>query len=332
MTLSEMQTEFKREARKLGKYEQMSKTELANGYCDAEEAMWAAQEAGDRASEIKYDDLRSQYYAALSLRYWYKLYQWKTNSASLNLSEEEFIEWLQWTFWDAFYYRLWRWEFKAEVKDGHFIKWKLDENGERIPNPYYWKVDNNAPDKIINRCAGSARGYFYQHYNKQKRKAGVQTYSIDSMVDENGDCTLDYAGCIEEAPTMGGVSDIIKSLLVKGEGIEALIVDGIINYDPFKRTKEEVTIPVVDEEGEASEYTYDEVNSQFDKRKLVKHLNAINQEYIINFCKSYDKCSEDAINIFNTLKSLPNSKLYKKIEKTLIEIKSNKKYMTCLLD
>lgn len=332
MTLREMQIDFTKQASRLGEFQLLTKTELANGYCDAEEAGWACKEAGDVKGHEFYEDLRSQYYAALCLRYWYKIFRWMKDSASLNLAPEDFVEWLDWTFWDAFYYRQWRWEWKAEVKHGHFIEWKLDKDGNRIPNPYYWRVDPNAPDKIINRCAGSARGYFYQYHNKDKRKADVQAYSIESMVDENGDCSLDYVGCITPGTEINGVTELINALLSKGKGIEALIIDGIVNYDSYKTTDIKETVIKVDEEtGEEYSDTITTSTSEFNARKLVKHLNTVNQEFMQRFIQDYDLSKDAGIELYGQLKSMTNSKLYKSIKKTLLELRESKKYLSYLM-
>ena len=130
MNIQEMQKLFMQDAQKLGDYQLMSKTELANGYCDAEEAAVAARAQGNEALAALYEDTRSQYYSALMLRYWYKIFEWAQNSSSLHLELTDFVDWLSDSLYVAFYYRLWRYEFEATVKYGKFIDWKYDENGE----------------------------------------------------------------------------------------------------------------------------------------------------------------------------------------------------------
>ncbi len=173
-TIHTMQNNFKLDAEQLGNYEAMSKTELANGYCDADEA-------GDEV-------MKSAYFSALMLRYWYKIWAWQKESASLHLAPTDFVDWLVDSLIIAFTYRTWRYEYKPKVSlknNGAFEGWELDENGNKIPNPYYYKVDPDAPDKIINRCCFSTRGREYQYHNKDKRSANVNTTSLDSLIDEN---------------------------------------------------------------------------------------------------------------------------------------------------
>ena len=94
MNIREIQKSFMFHASLLGDYEGMTKSQLANGYCDAEEA-------GNEA-------LRSSYYAALMLRYWYRIFEWERSSKSLQLELEDFVIWLDDCLRDALYYRSWR--------------------------------------------------------------------------------------------------------------------------------------------------------------------------------------------------------------------------------
>ena len=331
MDIREIQNLFTQDAAKLGDYQLMGKTELANGYCDAEEAAAAARAEGNEALADQYDETRSAYYSALMLRYWYKIFEWAHNSASLRLDLTDFVDWLSDSLYVAFYYRTWRYEFEAVVKYGKFIDWKYDKNGERIPNKYYYITDPNPPDKIINRCCGSMRGRVYQYHNKDKRRAGVQTYSLDQMIEDGGDSALDYAGCYNESDLHNGVYYLITELLSKGEGIEALIVDGIANYDTYKTKKFTEFATEVDEEtGKEVKTKYVHTTSTFDARKLVKHLTHITDQFMGEFCVNYSITLADGELIYNKLKKTSNVKLYKYIEKTLAEIKQTPALLECL--
>ena len=322
MELNELQNTFKLEASGLGDYNLLTKTELANGYCDAEEA-------GD---EVK----RSQYWAALMLRYWYKIYEWIQNSKSCKLQPADFVEWLHNSLYDAFYYRAWRWEYEAVVQHGKFIEWKLDDNGNKIPNEHYWKVDPNAPDKSINYFIGARRGKEYQALNKQKRKANALTYSLDAHLEDTGDYALEKAGAVEEPEYNSGIHYAVCKYLNQDRTIEALILDGIACQDSLKEIKKshyEIDEEVNEETGEIKQvkekiYTYDYV---FDPRKLVKHLNTINKSFMENyFSIEYDIPLSMCEKILTKLKGLNNSKLYNYIKKTLINLREDSDVMECL--
>ena len=326
MTIKEIQKIYQDEASFLGDYQSMSKTELANGYCDARHASWDAEARGDLVERDNQETIRSAYFAALMLRYWFKIWEWIKNSKSLRLEETDFIDWLADGLWVAFYYETWRYEYKATVKDGKFVDWQYDENGEKIPNPYYWKIDENAPDKMINRCCASIRGKYYQYYNKDKRKAGVQTYSLDALIDEDGDYAVQWTGCMTEDNHIHNTSyyALVNAFYSKNELLEGLVIDGMVNGDSFKQeTKTEIT-QVWDEE--ANEYVDEEVertSSIFDPRKLVKHLSHLDQNYIYEFCHIYDLPISAGDLIYNKLKKTPNVKLYKLIEKVQLEVQND---------
>lgn len=284
MTLSELQTSYKHDAEKLGNYQELTKTELADGYCDAEEAGNAA--------------LASSYFSALMLRYWYKIYQWKVDSASLRLEDTEFEWWLRDAIRIAFVYKAWR-----------------DPENKIYGDP-------NAVDKIINQICFSVRGREYQHFNKNKRKANVQAMSLDEALDEDGDYILGYSDSLVDEYEPDYSDELIKMLLLRNQVIEALIIDGIAHYDTFKDVKKSKTVEQIDTAtGEAYEDTIKYHTMEFDPVKLVKHLNSIDQKFLTKFCTIHSVSPLVGEETFDKLKKLNNTKLYKVIKKTLIQVR-----------
>lgn len=332
MEIREVQKAFEEQAAMLGDYQLMTKTELANGYCDADEAARQARSEGNLIQATTYESIRSQYFSALMLRYWYKIFEWAQNSSSLHLDYVDFVDWLSDSFYVVFYYRVWRYEYEAIVRHGIFEDWKYDEDGNRIPNKYYWRTDPNAPDKIINRCCGSMRGRVYQYNNKDKRKAAVQTFSLDVMIEEGGDSVLGNTGCYVEDSLHTGTYYLISEFINRQEIIEALVVDGIANHDTYKTHKDTIYVKERDAEtGTESNVAYTHNVSTFDARKLVKHLSNMSQVGINQFCINYSIPLADAENIYAKLKKLSNPKLYKYIQKTLTEIKQTPHLLDCLI-
>ena len=331
MTLRELQTVFEQDAALLGDYQSMTKTELANGYCDMDDAIKADPDKADA-----YEVLKSAYFSATMLRYWYKIFEWKANSKSLQLEATDFVDWLVDSLNIAFVYRAWRYEFKAKVslKERKFIDWEYDEKGNKIPNPYYWKVDPNAPDKIINKCCFSTRGREYQYHNKDKRRANVQLLSLDSMIDEEGDYAVQWTGCTTEpkhvmfSPTY----NLVKAFLDRNELLESLIIDGIANGDSFREESYTKIAEIWDEE--INGYVEQEVERKkeiFDDRKLVKHLSHLGEEYIRQFCITYDVAEDVGELLLKKLKKTNNQKLYKLIEKTKLEVQGDKALKNCVI-
>jgi len=316
MTLNELNTNLTSMAALLGDYQAMSKNDLANGYCDADEE-------GN-------EPLRNAYWCAILKRYFHWTWRWKQDSASLNPSDEDLFCWLNDAITDAFNYRSWR----PIRHDGYAEKdWVKAGNPYKafwIENPQFVH-DVNAADKSINYFLGAKRGKMYQEANKDKRKANVLTYSIDSMVDENGDCALDYVGAVDDVGTGSGVVDLINRFINEGHTIEAIILDGIVNHDSFKDKKSSHYVYDVDQETgeEIKEKVYD-YSSEFDPRKLVKHLNSVNQDFLTYFCHNYEISVDEGKQAIEKLHSLNNSKLYTYIKKTLIQIKETPELLSYL--
>ena len=325
MDLKEIQNAFAIEASGLGDYQSMSKLELANGYCKA---------------DVEKDELkRSQYWAALMLRYFYKVYEWIQNSKSCKLQPEDFVQWLHDSLYDAFYYRSWWWEYEAVVKHGQFIQWKLDENGNKIPNEHYYVIDPDAADKSINYFCASRRGKEYQALNKQKRKSNVLTYSLDANTEAVGDSALEAAGAYETIEHSSITQFLVTKFLSQGRTIEALILDGIANHDAFRETKTSHIETDIEEEVdentgevkkiETKEKVYD-FSYSFDQRRLAKHLNSINEKFMKDyFSVQYSVPLSECENILTKLKGLNNAKLYAYIKKTLINARQDKDIVEC---
>ena len=302
--IDEIKNIFISEAKRLGDYKSISKTDLANGYCDGDES-------GD---EIR----KGAYWAALMLRYWFRIYEWASNSQSTHLQIVDYVDWLNDSLVDAFYYRSWRWEYQAVVKNGRFIEWKLDEQGNKVSNPHYYKIDPDAADKSINYFCGARRAKEYQALNKQKRKVHMTAISLDQQVDDNGDYILTNESLHDTNEDNYYIEYLVQKYIKQNRLIEALIVDGIACQDSFKETTKVYYTSHIDERGiEVKDKRYD-CQSSFDIRKLVKHLSTINQEFMQDyFVIEYDIPLEVGNKIYDKLKTLNNAKLRNLIKKTL---------------
>lgn len=325
MDIHELHTTYLNEAIKLGDYESMSKTYLANKYCDEEEAMWDAEAVGNEYAAKEHEALRSQYLSALMLRYWGKVYKWKEEAKSLSYTDGDYVDMLYHSLWVAFYYKAWRYEYEAVVRKGKFLEWKLDENGQKIPNDYYYLKDEKAVDKIINRCCMSMKGRKYQHENTDNRKVNVNKYSIDSKQQDIGDKALLDCGCYTSDNPVSGVDEIINMYLKRDRLVEALIVDSIIYSNPFKTKR---TKKIVMNHDEHIEEKVIVEKQEFSKRDLSKYLRTLPEEDLAVFCARY---AVDKEKITKKLNSLDPNLFGTYIDKTLIEIKETPKMLQCLL-
>lgn len=191
--INDIYKSFVQSASGLGNYQALSKTELANGYCDADEA-------GD---EVK----RSQYISALMLRYWYKVYEWNKEK-NLKLTLDDFVSWLYESFEVAFKYRRWR-----------------DPNDKLYNDP-------NGPDKVFNRAFYSTRNRYYDYFNKDKRRINFYAYSLEESVELHGDAA-DGLAVIDNTTNISGFDDLIQSYVKNGKLLEAVILNNILYESPF---------------------------------------------------------------------------------------------------
>lgn len=320
MTISEQQRVYIDCASGLGDYQSMSKLELANGYCEAENA----------SDEIK----RSQYWAALMLRYWYRIYEWMKNSSSCKLQLEDFVNWLNDALYIAFYYRSWWWEYEAVVRHGKLIEWKLDENGNKIPNEHYWKIDAAAADRSINYFLNAQRGREYQALNKDLRKSNVLYDSLDESVEVCGDLALEQSGATSDFDHLNSIKDLVRKFIAQNRSLEAMIIDGIAYHSSFKEIRHELPELVEDPENplpfKREKFSYEH---EFCPRLLVKHLSTIDENFMETYFKpTYDLDEDTCQEIFRKLKDANNNKLYRYIKKTLINIREDKELLQYIVN
>jgi len=291
--LKTLKEAFMQEASKLGNYQELSKTDLVECYCDATDA--------------KDEALRNVCISALMLRYWFKIGKTRARNP-INLSDEICYDIVL-----------------------HGIDYALEHRSWQDPTKDVYN-DPNGPDKVINQCIESSYLTYMQQNNKILRKANANNYSLEKMIEDNGDCANTYTGCVADSNPLDSVQILVRQLLKKGKNIEALIVDGIANFDTDKDIKATKTIEIVDEEGNIREEIHKYKASRFDARKLVKHLNLVDDEFMNNFCKRYDVKQVFDVDGYARFKKMNNTKLYKWIQKTLLEIKTDADLLSCVQD
>lgn len=277
----------------LGDYDSISKTDLANGYCDADEA-------GD---ELK----RSQYYAALMLRYWYKIYEYAKSCASMRLEIEDFVGWLDDSFYWAFRYRRWR-----------------DPD-----NPLH--NDPNGPDKVFNQCFFSTRGRYYQHSNKEVRKLNWTSASLNALEENVGD----HADVLGDEDNLLQERELVKNLLNNSKFMDALVVDGILYQDVFDEVKTKETMQVYvddDEEGNPiyEDEEYYKYSHVFNLKKLVKHIKHLDSDFTQYFVKFYDMDPELSKKFKEKVDSISPNRVNIVVKRTLYNLAKDKNILQML--
>ena len=266
------------------KYEKLDENILVKGYC----------KALDNHDDIK----KNQYYAALMLRYWYKIYKYKESCKFTRLDDVEYINWLNDAFDIVFKYRSWEDPEKGISKDPKAI------------------------DKIINRCCFSVRGLHYQNFNKDKRRLNFLCNSIEESLEAYGDASPYNAISYDESISV--VDDVINYYLTKNKTLEAVVIDNVAYQDSFREVKKVDYLEDVDLEDPTKKIKIkrNSFNYNFDYRKLIKNLRNLNEAYFNYFENKYNfELNREEIN--NKISSLnSSSKMYNYIEKTFSDVKN----------
>jgi hypothetical protein len=288
MTLSEIHANYEQFASGIPNWNKMTKSELANGYCDADDAH----------DELK----RSQYYAALMCKYWYMIPYMQKNcqslSDSLNMSLEDFVAWLEESFDVAFKYRRWR-----------------DPTNELSKDP-------KAPEKIINRCIFSTQKRWYAFYNKDKRRINVYSYSLEESEELHGD-GADGLSVEDDTAQQDYCHDLVQHMLDKGKILEAFIIDGVCYQDTFKQTVKRIKTDELDEY--RHKIVHESVKDEFSTRKLVEHLTNIDASFLNYFNTTYTIKDTDLFNnTVNELKTESHTKLNNILKHIMSDLRTNK--------
>jgi hypothetical protein len=157
--------------------------------------------------------------------------------------------------------------------------------------------DPKAVDKIVNRCLASIRAGYYQDSNRAKRKLNYTTESLEHYCDEYGDY---YFNLVEDGVVYSSASETCKTLIQsycdKGQILEALILDEICYQDCF-------------------------TNGKLAKRKIIKDLHNINQNYLNYFTTTYGVSRDQVVRVASTLKHFSNARLNRQVDKLISQLK-----------
>ena len=251
----------------LGDYQSLTKTQLANGYCDADER-------GDI-------NKRDQYYAALILRYWYKIGEFAESSEFMRQPKEDFLSWVAESLDIGLKYRRWR-----------------DPSDKLYTDP-------NGPDKVFNRCFKSTRQRYFRYVNMDCRRASYLADSIDRQEDTFKD-GADYIedseiifNEVEEKQKTEEIRDIIQHFIDKGDLVDAVILDCIAFGDSTTRKKNSHT--------------------EFSQSKLTRILIRLNNNYTEDFIFNYDVDRDKIKEVVAKFVSSPKFQISRQIKKTIVK-------------
>ena len=172
----------------------------------------------------------------------------------------------------------------------------LPGSGNRLEN------DPNGPDKYINVCMLSRRQGFYQWSNAGKRAASfTQNCSLERIMEDSGDIkNVDFNIDLKNW--------IVKEFKSKNY-MNSFLIDGIINTSVIDYTETEKGI-----------------YSQFNKKKLSKHIRFYDPKYCDTFSKLYDLPKPEVESAMLECSQLSSTKIYTILKNVLRKI-SNESFL-----
>lgn len=165
----------------------------------------------------------------------------------------------------------------------------------------------NAPDKCINIYMKSMRQGFYQWSNAKKRAIYfTQSMSLDKVMEDTGDSVLPYIDDSKDIDQLLDIKNLVRKEFNSQLYMGAFLIDGIVNAPVIDR--------LVDKETKA-------IYTQFNKKKLSKHIRSMDDNYCKTFSKIYDLPVDKVIEARDSCSSLSSTRIYNYLKNTLNKLK-----------
>ena len=165
----------------------------------------------------------------------------------------------------------------------------------------------NGPDKAINIYMKSMRQGFYQWSNAAKRSVYfTQSTSLEKVIEDTGDANLPYSDDVNEVIQMIDIKNLVKSQFDNKLYMGAFIIDGIINA------------PVIDTIKDKNSGT---VYTEFNKKKLSKHIRSMDDKYCKTFSKLYGIPEAEVISARDECSDLSSTRIYTYLKNTLAKLR-----------
>lgn len=232
--LEDLRDEFILSANKIGNWKAMTKFSLAKGYVENENN----------------PELRDSYFSAFALRYWHEIFtlykECKFLVDKLHLTIYDIADWYFEALMDVFKYRAFmNSDVFTYIKDG-------DE--DKFINGYVY------------RAIDSTRERYFQYYNYDKRKAGINSSSLNTMIEERGDFLSDDSNTKKYIK----IDNLIRKLVCEDELYEALVIYAVSYCDSFSKV-------------------YDEgvCKTKYSPKKLANIIKELSEDEINDFVEKY---------------------------------------------
>ena len=170
----------------------------------------------------------------------------------------------------------------------------------------------NGPDKAINIYMKSMRQGFYQWSNAAKRSVYfTQSTSLEKVMEDTGDAQLPYCDDVSSLVDFLDIKKLVQDDFKNKLYMGAFIIDGIINA------------PVIDTIIDKSNKDAPTVYTQFNKKKLSKHIRNMDENYCKTFSEIYDIPEVDVLTARNECSDLSSTRIYNYMKNTLDKLKKD---------
>lgn len=165
---------------------------------------------------------------------------------------------------------------------------------------------HNAPDKCINIYMSSMRQGFYQWSNAKKRADYfTQTMSLNKLTEDTGDANIPYVDDTKSLDEYLDVKNLVVSEFNNKNYMSSFIIDGIINTS---------CIDIIKEKNDP--YIY----SQFNKKKLSRHIRSMDDNYCAGFSKQYQLPREEVLLARDACSKISSTRIYNLLNTTLMKL------------
>jgi hypothetical protein len=163
--------------------------------------------------------------------------------------------------------------------------------------------DKNGPDKYVNVCLKSRILGFYQWSNAAKRQQSFTEYSLEKAMEDSGDSKLPEFDDSKNIDFFIDLRKYIRNEFKNKNYMHSFLVDGIINAPVIEHTKEE-----------------DGIYTQFNKKKLSKHIRLMDDSYCKTFARMYGLSEEEVLHAKNECSQLSSTRIYTILKHSLNQL------------
>lgn len=207
-------------------------------------------------------------------------------------------------------------------------------------NYHAWTIKPNLnAQQCINRAISTEKLNQFYFSNLDKNKANVGAISMEATKNSDSDdkdMTIADSIADDSTETVSAADSLIRFYAKKNKLVEAVILDTIAHGDSVTNTTEKTTFTYYEKDLVTNEYKEVECkgrigHSQFARLKTAKLLKNLPNNYEQTFAKKFSVPLDKASFAVNLIRTAQNPKIYKYLDNTLAELRTNKELVADLM-